>query len=234
MLCYRYMYASKCAWRHKTFLNIKLMYYSEIQEKAQTKSSHCEDVTSYPPSLSTSRIMARTSWSVWFWPSEFITVFSSLAEMWPSLSLSNSANASLNSAGGLKRRYTVVLLRHCLAPMTGVRQIVQSNHLHCRACITMPKPGVETTQLCASSFARSSPKAKITTRCVLIIICHIACSALTVNLLLAQLVCLKTKDTIVLFTHIVSIINCTRAFVTYCRSLACTRTSFGKCTVIPT
>ncbi|CAN7993363.1 unnamed protein product [Ixodes pacificus] len=50
------------------------------------------------PSASTSLIMSCSSASVGFWPSERMTVPSSLVVMVPSPSLSNSENASLNSA----------------------------------------------------------------------------------------------------------------------------------------
>lgn len=55
----------------------------------------------FSPSASTSLIMSWSSASVGFWPRERITVPSSLVVMVPSPSLSNSENASLNSA---KRR----------------------------------------------------------------------------------------------------------------------------------
>lgn len=52
----------------------------------------------FSPSASTSLIMSWSSASVGFWPRERITVPSSLVVMVPSPSLSNSENASLNSA----------------------------------------------------------------------------------------------------------------------------------------
>ena len=49
------------------------------------------------PSASTSLIMSCSSASVGFWPSDLMTVPSSLVVMVPSPSLSNKENASLNS-----------------------------------------------------------------------------------------------------------------------------------------
>ncbi|CAN7939529.1 unnamed protein product [Ixodes hexagonus] len=57
------------------------------------------------PSASTSLIMSCSSASVGFWPRERMTVPSSLVVMVPSPSLSNSENASLNSAKRIDADY---------------------------------------------------------------------------------------------------------------------------------
>ena len=51
----------------------------------------------HSPSKSTSLIMSCSSASVGFWPSDRMTIPSSLDEIWPSPFLSNNENASLNS-----------------------------------------------------------------------------------------------------------------------------------------
>lgn len=111
------------------YLKLKIFcIWKETSDQFNSAVIHCY-FQSHSPSASTSLIMSCSSASVGFWPSDRITVPSSLVVMVPSPSLSNKEKASLNS----ETRNRWKLYSECASKQTNQSHLITCMNSHLRS-----------------------------------------------------------------------------------------------------